>query len=281
MTAEYTSRLKHIISHMSSWKGRCLVFLFVLAMDLLLFSMGAIHRLSLVSLRSFRALFLNKTGSIRTSECKIPRGSYDSSPCCSSRKGGTGWLTVGLGHEQSQCHPETEAPDDQHVLGPAPVGVRIDEAADERADGGADEGRDGEDGHGPVHPSRGEQVADRAARHGQEAAAEEALEEASVDHGLDVPCLGRRDSPDEEEGQRTEVDGSSAIEFAQRRPERPHGDAQDEGRQSQRRHQRRAAKLGVHLLVGDCVDGTGAGTNAFQRTVSELLPALVRLEVLL
>src|SRR3569833_3629772 len=128
MTAEYTSRLKHIISHMSSWKGRSKANPTVLAMVVLCFSMGAILRSSLVSLRSLRALFLNKTGSIRTSECKIPRGSYDSSPCCSSRKGGTGWLTVGLGHEQSQCHPETEAPDDQHVMGPAPVGVRMDEA---------------------------------------------------------------------------------------------------------------------------------------------------------
>lgn len=98
--AEYRFRTSAMGSNIRIWKGRRRDTPTVRTRDLLVFSIGAFHRSSPVSLRIFLALFRSTTGSEEVSSAST--GSYS----CHVPPGGGGQvdqLTIRFRHSDHEC----------------------------------------------------------------------------------------------------------------------------------------------------------------------------------
>ena len=120
---------------------------------------------------------------------------------------------VGFGDQEGDEGELDAGPDEEEVEGPAPGGVLVYGAADERAEGRADEGGAGENHHGVGEVGFVEHVAYGAAGDGEEGGGEEAVEEAGDEDGREVLRHGAGDDPDEHHHVRADVYRSSAVEF--------------------------------------------------------------------
>lgn len=101
-----------------------------------------------------------------------------------------------------------------------------------------------------------EQVADGAARDGEERAAREAAKEAGDDNGGNVLAKRLGKDEEEEDGPGDEVDGAAAVELAHGAEQHgPKGDAQHKRRQAEDGDDARVAEFGFHLFVGGGIDG--------------------------
>lgn len=136
---------------------------------------------------------------------------------------------VRLGNEDNDEHPEHEIPDEEHVVRPPPLRVLVDEAADEGAKNGADEGRGCENHHGRLQVVARVEIVYAAASYGEEGGAREAVEEARNENGGHILGDGGGYEPNDEECERDQIDGTSAIELGERREQhRPAAKAKDE-----------------------------------------------------
>jgi hypothetical protein len=141
---------------------------------------------------------------------------------------------------------------------PPPVGQEgVLEPADQRARRRPHERRQREEGHGRLHVVAREEVADGAARHGEEGGPGKPLEEARDDDGLDVLRDSRGYEEYEKGKEGNEVDGPAAVELGERRPKRAEGDAEDEGGQADGRDEARRGERVSHGGVGRGVDSRG------------------------
>lgn len=119
--------------------------------------------------------------------------------------------------------------------------------------------RRGKQRHRSLQRSPRKQITHSAARHGEEGAPREAVEEAEHDDGGDVAGDGLRDQEYEVERPSDEVDGAAAVELAKGTEDhRPKGDAQDEGREAEDGDDAGVVEVGFHVGVGGGVDGACA-----------------------